>query len=144
MDAIRFNQKMFGLSNRVGFNANQIVKDVAAKCVAELIDRTPIDKGRAVSNWRVGLNYEPRGEIDAHLPGHLGSTSGVNRSTTKSIALSHISARVTGQTIYIVNNVRYMVYLNQGWSDQAPAGFVDHAVHTANAELRAARLLRNA
>ncbi len=144
MDPIRFNQKMFGLSNRVVEDANTIVKEVARKAVEELISITPVDTGRAVSNWRVGLNYQPRGEIEPFARGEKGSTAHANRSAALSAALSHVNSRTTGQTIYIVNNLRYITFLNQGWSDQAPAGYVDRAVDVANAELRAARLFRGA
>lgn len=144
MNAIRFNQKMFGLSNRVVEDANDIVKRVAARAFDTLIDDTPVDTGRAVSNWRVGLNYEPRGEIQAFVPGTKASTASANRNAARAAGHTRIFARFTGETIYIVNNLRYITFLNQGWSDQAPAGYVDRAVDAANAELRAARLLRGA
>lgn len=36
--------------------------------------------------------------------------------------------------VYIVNNVGYVIYLNQGTSAQAPAMFIERAIQTAIAE----------
>lgn len=42
--------------------------------------------------------------------------------------------KIASGTVYIVNNVSYLVYLNQGTSAQAPAMFIERAVETAVAQ----------
>lgn len=141
MDPIRFNQRMFGLSRNVVSNANDIVKGAARSFMKRVIDETPVDTGKAVSNWKVGLGYEPHGIEQSAVPGKGGSTAAPNRERAYLLASTRISARVTGQTIYVVNNAEYIDRLNNGYSDQAPGGFIDQAVADTNAYLRSQRLL---
>jgi hypothetical protein len=50
------------------------------------------------------------------------------RQQTIEQALSAIAARAPGQPIFITNVLPYAELLDQGSSEQAPAGFVDRAV----------------
>jgi hypothetical protein len=135
---------MFALSRNVVENANEIVKSVARTFVRTVIDETPVDTGKAISNWKVGLDYEPRGESPSTVPGKHGSTASDNRSAAFSRCEARINGRQTGQTIYVANTAQYIDLLNGGRSDQTPAGFVDRARLEAHATLRRARLLRGA
>ena len=45
-----------------------------------------------------------------------------------------------GDTVYISNLAEHIVYLNQGSSTQAPAGFVEQAIMVAKAKLRTTKI----
>lgn len=126
-DLTKLSQRMLGLSSRVTDLANAKTQSAAKAFFETVVNRTPVDTGQAISNWKVGLNYEPRGVTPARVPGSQGSTAGANRRATLAAYLPTIAKRVTGQTIYIINTVPYIGRLNAGWSRQAPAGFIDAA-----------------
>lgn len=139
-DLRQFSQRMFGLSKRIEQNANLKVKDAAKAFLTTVVEMTPVDTGQAVSSWKVGLNYKPRG-TRIFSEGTSGSTASANRSAVLAQELPKISARVTGQTISVVNTAPYIQRLNNGSSKKAPAGFIDSAYQSATIEVRKRRIL---
>ena len=82
---------------------------------AELVEQTPVDTGRARSNWFASI----------------GSPSGQTTEQTSPQTFDNKSIYdryKLNQTIFITNNLPYIVPLNNGTSQQAPAGFVDATV----------------
>ena len=81
-----------------------------------IIKQTPVDSGRAKGNWQPTINSPASGTTN-----DLGEVSiGKTGSVAAKLKL--------GDTFYLVNNLPYIKRLNDGWSDQAPAGFVDSTV----------------
>jgi hypothetical protein len=113
--------------------ATLILRNVEAgwRATALAVDQTvvmatPVDTGRARSNWRVST--EPSSEVyEAFSPGESGSTGGENSQAAIAQGQEAIAA-ATGDTLYISNNLPYIQPLNDGHSAQAPAGFVEQAV----------------
>jgi hypothetical protein len=105
-----------------------VQKAIADSALTELVMRTPIDTGRAKSNWTVGINSLGSGPIPAHDPGVAGSTFNQNAQQAISDGQAVIATARSGQTINITNNLDYIRKLNDGSSVQAPAGFVEDAV----------------
>lgn len=139
-DLNQFSQRMFGLSKKIEPNANLMVQDAAAAFLSEVVARTPVDSGQAVSSWKVGLNYKPQGKR-IFSPGAKGSTAGANRSAVLSSELPKIRGRKTGQTISIVNTAEYISLLNDGTSTQAPAGFIETAYIQSTRAVRRRKVL---
>lgn len=139
-DLSQFSQRMFGLSKKSVTNANEMVKDAAKAFLTEVVNRTPVDTAQAVSSWKVGLNYKPRGTRNL-IPGLKGSTAGAARSAVLASELPKIEKRVTGQTISVVNTTDYIEELNSGSSKQAPAGFIDAARVAATVAIRRRKVL---
>lgn len=113
--------------------ATNTIRAGAKATVRALIQTTPVDTGAAVSNWRVGLNFTPKGIIQPHSPGKKGSTARANKDAAISAAENVINKFTSrkgeaSKRIYIINNSPYINRLNQGYSKQAPAGFVEAAV----------------
>lgn len=81
---------------------------------------TPVDTGRARGNWLPSIGT-PREETlrDKFDP------SGQNAIAEATALVSSVKA---GDTVYISNNLEYIQALNEGHSQQAPAGFVEKAV----------------
>ena len=109
----QLSQRILKLRRDIEPNANEMTKDAAKAFVNKVLDATPVDTGRLVSSWKVGLNYKPRGSR-LFVPGKLGSTATVNRETARAEAMRQIDRRVTGQTISIVNDTPYIIYVNKG------------------------------
>lgn len=121
---------------------NEVTKQVALRAAYNLIQDTPVDTSKALSNWQVRIGGPATGEIEAHSPGKFGSTVGASSSTARALAEAAIKARRPGQAIYITNNLDYIKELNQGSSRQAPAGFVEVAVLRAKMVIKEAKVLR--
>ncbi|MEX2444502.1 MAG: hypothetical protein WD492_12915 [Alkalispirochaeta sp.] len=91
-----------------------IPRKVALELFRRVVMRTPIDEGRARGNWQAGVGTPPAGETD---------------SKGGSAAIEQIAAEVESWdaesiAIYLVNNVPYIVPLEDGHSGQAPQGMV--------------------
>lgn len=93
-------------------------KKVALAVDASLVKNTPVDTGRARSNWHASLNTPD-----------LKTTQSTGGNNTIRTALSDVKLE---DTIFITNALPYIRRLNDGYSDQQPAGFVERAVQTGN------------
>lgn len=89
------------------------VRRVALVVDTTLVNTTPVDTGRARANWLPSLNVPRSDSVD------LKNTEGVE---------SILPSYKVSDTIYITNNLPYIQRLNDGWSQQAPAGFVETAI----------------
>lgn len=98
------------------------VRAVALVVDATLVETTPVDIGRARSNWNPSLNVPDSSIVE---PGQKKSISGIN------------TAYKITDTILISNNLPYIKKLNEGSSKQAPAGFVDAALQKGKGAVKA-------
>lgn len=81
--------------------------------------------GRARANWQVSINTAietTKNEVDP-------TGSGAINDGTRAADTSQ-----PGEAIYIVNNLPYIVPLNEGHSHQAPVGFIEQAIAAGEAE----------
>ncbi len=78
---------------------------------------TPVDEGRARGNWFPSLN-KPSGAMDE---------KSLDKSGNKAIAAatSVASGAELGDTVWLTNNLPYILPLENGHSGQAPEGMVD-------------------
>lgn len=110
----------------------RVIKKITLDLTANLIDTTPVDTGWARANWvpRIGETFiddaPPDTEDDqlAALPG---------RQAEQQAGVAAVAASYTlGQgPVFVSNNVPYIQVLNDGHSQQAPAGFVEAAIEKA-------------
>ncbi|UAG58578.1 hypothetical protein Kaya_041 [Pseudomonas phage Kaya] len=108
--------------------ASQNAVDTALAIVGDLAYKTPVDTSQALSNWRVTLDSPATGTIAPHYPGLQGSSQRASAAETINAAKSVLANKKPGQAIFITNNLPYIRRLNDGYSAQAPAGFVERAV----------------
>lgn len=108
--------------------ASKAAIDAALAIVGNLAYATPVDTSKALSNWQVTLDNPATTYIGPHSPGFNGSTYRASAAETIARAKAVLTAKKPGQPIYITNNAPYIVRLNDGYSGQAPAGFVERAV----------------
>lgn len=111
-------------------NSDRLVRKVALAVDGTVVLATPVDTGRARSNWQVELNGPAEGVRDAYAPGEGGSTGGPNAREAIAQGRAAIAQYRGGDnaSIHITNNLPYIGRLNEGSSAQAPAGFVESAV----------------
>ena len=106
----------------------QVMVRLSVNTTAELIERTPTDTGWARANWvpAIGTAFEGNAEDlseearRAAVPGQAAQ----QQSSTAAL----LGYRLEEGTVFIANNVPYIVFLNEGSSQQAPAGFVQDAI----------------
>lgn len=124
-------------------NVDKTVRMAALAADQAVVLGTPVDKGRARSNWIVSLGAPSRTTIEPYVPGEAGSTGSANAQA----ALAQGSTTIGGYdglihgAIAISNNLPYIEKLNQGHSAQAPAGFVQKAVQSAVRAVKQARII---
>lgn len=114
-------------------NLNQVVRKVAMAADQAVVLGTPVDTGRARSNWIVSVGSAHGDTISAYVPGEKGSTKSENTQAAldqgESVIRNYTSGR--DQSIHITNNLPYIQALNDGHSEQAPANFVESAIQEA-------------
>jgi hypothetical protein len=108
--------------------ASQLAVETAQTIVGDLAFKTPVDTSQALSNWIVTLDAPSTGKIKPHFPGEGGSSQKSSAGETINQARAVLAKKKPGQKIYITNNLPYIRRLNDGYSKQAPAGFVERSV----------------
>jgi len=109
--------------------SEKVVKKITLDMTANLQQATPVDTGWARANWvpAIGLPYT------ANLQNVQASASAASAARARQqggiAAVGGYSLRMG--KVFISNNVPYIMILNDGSSNQAPAGFVQRAVRKA-------------
>ncbi len=98
------------------------MRRIAADLFRRVVERTPVDTGRARANWDLTIN-NPSDRLDIDDFG-------------QPVLVPPAIAQITGkEKIYLVNNLPYIERLEHGWSKQAPAGMVRLSMAEIDAEL---------
>lgn len=87
--------------------------------LSRLVLASPVDTGRFRGNWQVDIGRDPLAELEG------ADKSGAG---TISRGAATIKGAAPFREVIIANNLPYGPRLNDGWSRQAPAGFVEAAV----------------
>lgn len=101
---------------------------VAETILGDLVFVTPVDTSRALSNWQVTLDAPVPSSINPYFPGSSGSTRIASANEALSVGRRILATAKPGQHVFLGNVVPYIRRLNDGYSKQAPAGFVERAV----------------
>lgn len=93
-------------------DVDRYAADLKVKVVGEAFDRvvsdTPVDTGQARRSWQISVgspNFAQQGDP---------------KTTLKASKLT--------DRIFIVNPMPYITRLNNGWSKQAPSGYIEQAI----------------
>lgn len=87
---------------------------------------TPVDTGHARANWLPGVSMPPR-----------VVAAGTDTATHDAGIAAVLAYTLSDGPLYESNNVPYMRRLNQGYSPQANAGFIEAAIDEALATVAA-------
>lgn len=127
-DANAFRRRMEDFHGEVLKRGKQLQMRVMGEVFAAVVAATPVGNK---SRWKRNLGKSP----DKWQPkNYVGGTArkgwqikvGGIKSTRGPVGA--IETVVPGQFASVVNAVPYMERLNNGWSRQAPAGFIDQAI----------------
>lgn len=125
---------LFDLANSLEKRAANLPKKISGVAVStaiaiidDLSKVTPVDTSQAVSNWQVSLGSKNNSKLPPHFPGESGSTKSPSSKQTREKARIVLQSKQPGVTIFISNVLPYIRRLNDGYSAQAPAGFVERS-----------------
>lgn len=137
MNLNQFGDKIKRVAVDVPKNADEIVRKVALAADQTIVMATPVDTGRARANWQVGIGAAPAGTVE-----YSGGGSGAAGYAIG--AAQNVVTTYKGQPggIWLVNNLPYIQRLNEGWSAQAPAKFVEQAIDTAVTTIRDSKVIK--
>lgn len=96
---------------------NAIVK-VAFDIDRRIVNRTPVDTGRAKGNWIASVGTPDKRQLK------------VGEQDSISQAKSVLSGLKIVDKIIIQNNLPYIQRLNNGWSLQAPPGYIQAEIQS--------------
>lgn len=121
-----FRRDFARLLKAAGDKADLVVRKTALQLQSEMIARSPVDTGRFKGNWQTGI-----GAVNADT-GSAANSDALGRCATV------LQGWKPGQTIFLTNSLPYAKRLENGWSQQAPAGMVrltvaNYAAALANA-----------
>jgi hypothetical protein len=113
-------QQSFGLQlarfvEKAKTNTDVVIRKVAVEMLDRIVDRTPVDTGRARANWQTTIGSP------AMSPTGAEDKSG---SSAKAAGGAVIASFNIGQTVWLSNALPYAGRLEYGSSLQAPAGMV--------------------
>lgn len=126
----QFSRRISQVADNIARNADRLTRRVALAADQAVVMETPVDTGRAKSNWIVTLGSPSGATINAYSEGEGGSTAAANEAAAQAQAESVISGYDgdAGLEIHITNNLPYIEELNQGSSMQAAPGYVEQAL----------------
>jgi len=110
---VSFSDDVQKYAGKAGKSVDETMRAIALELFGSIIKDTPVDTGRARGNWQTSIGAPAAGEVD-----RLGEGE----------AIKEVSATVAdfsgGKVIYLANNLVYIKSLEEGGSDQAPAGMI--------------------
>ena len=93
-----------------------VVRKVVLDLDARIVQRTPVDTGRAQNNWNIAVDNPDASTTEE---------TEKNQQTVINKAKSKVDNLKAGKKVYITNNLPYIERLEDGYSkDQAPNGMV--------------------
>lgn len=114
-------------------------KKIILEALSRVVKKTPVDTGRARGNWQVTIGSPATGTLDIkdrkrRKPGTPAPrTATRDAAAAQERALATISSLQPFASVWISNNLDYIIYLENGSSKQAPNGMLSVTVE----ELRA-------
>lgn len=116
----------------VPIGTSDLIRKMALAIDEAIVLATPVDTGRARSNWILNIGSPVTEVRSPYQPGSGGgSTQGALDQARSAIAASPDFVRV----IYITNNLSYIGYLNDGSSAQAAKNFVQTGIVNGSAKV---------
>lgn len=103
-------------ADKTGRIMQVVPRKIALELFRRVVMRTPVDTGRARGNWQSGTGTPPGGVLEA--------TDKTGGTTIAEIAAEVESWDVEHVAIFLSNNLPYIGALEDGHSDQSPAGMV--------------------
>ena len=94
---------------------SQVTRRVALQVLSGVVQRTPVDTGRARGNWQTSIGRGPTSTTE-----RLDKSGGAAISEGTAVIGGHKDF----EQIQMTNNLPYIARLEDGYSKQAPEGMV--------------------
>ena len=94
---------------------NRAARKITLDAFSEVIMLTPVDSGRARGNWQTAIGSVPSGTVEA---------TDQSGNTVIAKVAGVTTGMQPGDVIYMANSLPYIQRLEDGYSQQAPAGMV--------------------
>lgn len=107
-----FSSDLQQFGQKTGIAMDQVVRKVCLDLTRDLVKATPVDTGLARSSWFFAFDRS----------GGKEATPSKNGAPSLARAAAFASTLRAGTVFYITNNVEYIMPLEFGHSQQAPAG----------------------
>jgi hypothetical protein len=140
-DLRSFSRRIVLRGQKIQDNADKLTRKVALVVDQAVVSETPVDTGRARSNWIVALDEPADSTISAYAPGKGGSTGSSNIQAALDQGRKAIAGYKTGKEIHICNNLPYIQRLNDGYSHQAGKHYVERATVEAAQAVQSFKLV---
>lgn len=118
-----FQKKLEEFAKRAEINLAIVAKRMAFAAYRSIIEKTPVDTGRARASWNIS-----EGSIDASVQGTRDFKGGGGIKKAKVVnqqKLDKIKSSIVKYPVYyITNNLPYIVPLEEGHSKQADKGWM--------------------
>lgn len=130
--AASFKARMEARGRGLVRSAEKIIRKAALKADQEVVQRTPVDTGRARSNWLPSLR----------VPVEVCSLEIAKDGNPALVKAARVIGKfkIDARSIYLTNNVVYIGRLENGYSQQAPNGMVKQSVLAAQLLVRGERV----
>jgi len=125
-----FNRAVSKYSNeRVDAELSKFTRRIALGLLVSIVQNTPVDTGRAKGAWIVSLE-----SASEALTGIKGESAEVERQAIAN-GTSVIGTAPPFGTVYINNNVDYIIYLEEGTAKIAPFAMAANALNEIRQQL---------
>lgn len=128
------------LPRQIKIAASKAAIEASKRLLERLWADTPVDTTKALSNWLVGIGKSSKYSREPYVAGFAGYTKTQSTAAARVVAFSVLEKKKPGQRIFITNNVNYIRRLNEGYSRQAPAGYIENAVFVVKYSMRSYKL----
>lgn len=112
----RFSLSLAKFAEKTGAKIDLVARKVAIEMLTRIVMRSPVDTGRFRANWTVSIGTRRYGF----------TTEDVDPSGRNTIleGVKVLTGYKAGPIIFLTNGLPYGRRLEDGWSQQAPSGFV--------------------
>lgn len=120
-----FSMQLDQFSKKVGLAVETVTRRVAFDLYARIIRKTPVDTGRARGSWTIAPTVANRQVLPVQPKGTVAPLPQLRVPTIKA-----------GERLVISNNLPYITALEDGHSQQAPAGMVALSIAEVETTMR--------
>jgi hypothetical protein len=118
-----FIKRLLKRNEEVQQGVRDITKNMVAAMMDELVPATPIRTGRARRNWQVTMGEHDVVEWAPRTPPERNAEVALENARRRIDAYHDLS-----KPLGVRNPIPYLTRLNEGYSAQAPAGFIQDAI----------------
>lgn len=119
VNAAAFSKSLKALAGYATGNVEKVIRKTCIDLYRRIVERTPVDTGRAKANWQMSTTTTASELYDKD--GY--SFNEINEIVSAEI--SDFTFELGDDQVFIYNNLEYIPYLEDGSSTQAPAGMVE-------------------